>query len=88
VIPAPDGVPASNPPISPIVRTGDVHADDVALLDPRVGHSLAPDVVQYVQHTKDSAHELAITDRQIEGDPVLHDQRLEEITLEADGAAV
>ena len=50
--------------------------------------SLAPDVVQYVQDRKDTTHERAVVDRQIESDPVLRDQRLEDITLEADGAAV
>ena len=50
--------------------------------------SVARDVVQYFQDRKDKAHELAILDRQIERDQVLHDQRLEEITLEADGAAI
>lgn len=50
--------------------------------------SVARDVVQYFQDRKDKAHELTILNRQIERDQVLHDQRLEEITLEADGAAI
>jgi predicted membrane chloride channel (bestrophin family) len=50
--------------------------------------SLAADVMQSFQDRKDKAHERAIVDRQIALAQVLRDRRIEDITLEAGGAAV
>ncbi len=50
--------------------------------------SLAADVVPSFQDRKDKAHERAIVDRQIARAQVLRDRRIEDITLEAGGAAV
>lgn len=45
-----------------------------------------PDVLKYFKQKQDNAHELAIMDKQIEAQKILHEQRIEEINVQADVA--